>query len=182
MKTMLRERWANLAGREQLFVVGGSLVAVTGLLFVLLVDPMLERLDVLDRQIARQRRAMGELALVGAQYGAARARLAQIEQRIEAGKGTLSLLPYLEEAAASAHVRDRIVSMQSHPLPSAQGYKETAVELRLDGVLYSQLLALLVTLEDSPYLLHVTRLQIKPRFEAAHLLEATLLVSTYEKE
>ncbi len=182
MKTMLYERWANLAGRERLLVAGGGLVAVASLLFALLVDPILERLDLLDRQIARQQRAMSELALVGAQYGDARTRLAQIEQRLKAGQGTFSLLPYLEEAAASAHVRDRIASMQLHPLPPAQGYKETAVELRLEGVLFQQLLALLVTLEDSPYLLHVTRLQIKPRFEAAHLLEATLLVSSYEKE
>jgi hypothetical protein len=152
------------------------------LLFVLAVDPMLDRREILDRQIARKQRAVGELVQLGAECAAARARLTQIEQRIEDGKGKFSLLPYLEEAAAGAQVRDRIVSMQPQPTQPAQGYKETAVELRLDGVQFPPLLALLVSLESSPYLVQVKRLQVKPRFDAVHLLEATLLVSTYEKE
>ena len=41
---------------------------------------------------------------------------------------------------------------------------------------------LLVKLEDSPYLLQVMRLYVKPRFDAPHLSDITLLVSTYDKE
>lgn len=179
---MLQERWAGLATRERIILSGGAVIAAVSLLFVLVVDPMLERRDILDRQIARKQRAVGELAQLGVEYATARARLAQIEKRIEDGKGKFSLLPYLEEAAAAAQVRDRIVSMQPHPTQPAQGYKETAVELRLEAVQFPPLLSLLVTLENSPYLVQVKRLQIKPRFDAVHLLEATLLVSTYEKE
>ena len=72
--------------------------------------------------------------------------------------------------------------MRPQTNPPVQGYKETAVEVRLEGVLLPELLALLVRLDDSPYLLRVKRVQIKPRFDAPHLLEATLLVSTHEKE
>lgn len=179
---MLQERWAGLATRERLIVAGGALIAAVSLFFVFVVDPMLERREILDRQIVRQQRAIGELATLGSEYAAARARLGQIEKRMEEGRGKFSLLPYLEETASAAEVRDRIVSMQPHPVQPVQGYRETSVELRLDSVPLPRLLSLLVALENSPYLVQVKRLQIKPRFDEAHLLEATLLVSTYEKE
>lgn len=182
MTMKLQERWANLAGRARVIVAGGGLVAAASLLFALVVDPMLERRDLLDRQIARNHRAIGELAVAGPEYAAARARLAQIETRIAGGKGKFSLLPYMEEATGAAQVRDRIVSMEPQQAPSAQGYKETAVELRLEGLRFQELLGLLVKLETSPYRLQVQRLQVKPRFDAAHLLEVTLLVATHEKE
>jgi general secretion pathway protein M len=72
--------------------------------------------------------------------------------------------------------------MQPQPTQPAQGYRETAVELRLEAVSLPRLMALLVALEGSPYLVQIKRLQIKPRFDAPEQLEATLLVSTYEKE
>lgn len=182
MKALLQDRWAALAARERVIVAGGGLLAALALAFVFVVDPLLERREVLDRQIARLQRALGELAGVGADYATARAKLGRIEKRLDEGRGKFSLLPYLEEAAAGAEVRDRIVSMQPQPTQPAQGYRETAVELRLEAVSLPRLMALLVALESSPYLIQVKRLQIKPRFDAPEQLEATLLVSTYEKE
>jgi len=181
MNAMLRERWAGLAARERLVVAGGTVVAAVSLIFVFIVDPMLERRELLDRQILRKQRAVLELTALGSDYAAARSRLARINQRIEEGGGEFSLLPFLEDAAAAAEVRDRIVSMQPQPTQPAQGYQETAVELRLDAVSLPRLLSLLVALETSPHLVQVKRLQLKPRFDASHLLDATLLVSTYAK-
>ncbi len=177
----LTQRWRTLVPRERLMLVGGSLVAVLSLMFVLVVDPLLERQETLDRQIGRKHRALRELAALGADYGAVRGHLARAERQIAEGRGTFSLLPYLEDATTALQMRDRIVGMQPTQSPPAQGYQEMAVELRLEGVQWPQLLGLLVKLEDSPYLLQVKRVQIRPRFDAPHLLEATLLVSTYEK-
>ena len=42
----------------------------------------------------------------------------------------------MEEAATTAHVRERITSMQPQVQSLAQGYEETAVDLRLDGIQY----------------------------------------------
>jgi general secretion pathway protein M len=178
----IRRRWAGLSGRERMVVAAGGLVVAVSLLFVLVVGPLLEQGEVLDRQIARKQRALRDLAAIGAEYAVARAHVARLEERMAAGQGKFSLLPYLEEAASAAQVRDRIVAMQPQIALPAQGYKETSVELRLEGVALPQLLNLLVRLEDAPYLLQVKRFQVKPRFDAPHLVEATLLVSAYEKE
>lgn len=181
MKQRLQQRWNGLSPRERLLVLGCGLVVAAGLLFVLAVDPLLERLDMLDRQIAGKERAIRELSILSADYEVARARQARLDERLAAGKGTFSLLSYLEESAAGAQVRDQIAAMQPQSEPTGQGYKETAVELRLEGVRVSQLLALLVKLEDSPHLLQIKRLHVKTRFDASHLSDVTLLVATYDK-
>lgn len=182
MMHALQQRWNGLAGRERLVLAAGGVIGAVSLLFVLLVDPWLERMDQLDRQIARKQQQIRELGALGEQFAALRTRLGGVEAKMAAGEGQFSLLPFLEEAAAQTRVRERIAAMRPQASPPAQGYRETAVEMRLEGLLLPDVLALLAALEDSPYLLQVKRVQLKPRFDAPHLLDATLLVSTHEKE
>src|SRR5574341_388981 len=169
-----RQRWQALARRERLILVGGVIAGALSLLFVLVVDPWMERLERLDRQITRTQHQIRELGVQGAQFDSLRRRLVALDEKLASGRGQFSLLPFLEEAAAGARVRDRIAAMRPQSNPPVQGYRETAVEVRLEGVLLQEILDLLVKLEDSPYLLQVKRVQMKPRFDSPHLLEATL--------
>jgi len=177
----LTQRWNALSARERVVFLSGAILGVLSLGYVLIVDPSLERRDRMNRQIFRAERQQAELRVLGAQAATLRARLAGVEAKLEAAKGRFALLPFLEEAANAALVRDRVTAMQPQPTTPAQGYKETAVEVKLEGVQLRELLALLMKLEDSPYLLQVKRVQFRPRFDSPHLLEATVLVSTHEK-
>lgn len=182
MRHIAQQRWSSLSSRERIVVMGLGIVMVGALLFILVVDPLLERRDLLDRQLAAKQRALSQLALVGDEYTMARAQLAEFEQRITAGKGTFSLLSYLEEAASAAKVRERITAMQPQASMSSQGYREVTAELRLEGVPFPSLLLLLAKLEDSPHLLQERRLHVKPRLDAPARFDASLTVSTYDKE
>jgi general secretion pathway protein M len=104
-----------------------------------------------------------------------------LEQRLPAGEGQFSLLAFMEEAAASVQIRDRIVGMQPQQGTAQQGYQETAVDLRLDGIQLPQLLALLVALEQAPYDVQVHHLQIKPKYDNPVNLDATLRIVSYAK-
>lgn len=178
----LRQRWEAMARRERVLLAIGGAVGAVSLLFVLVVDPWMARLERLDRQIARAQREMRDLGEMSVQFDLLRGRLAALETKLATGQGRFSLLPFLEEAAAGARVRDRVAAMRPQSKPPVQGYRETVVEVRLEGVLLQEVLDFLVALEDSPYLLQVKRVQMKPRFDSPHLLESTLLVSTHEKE
>src|SRR5579885_1410151 len=112
MMQKLLQRWAGLAQRERIILaVGGVILGLSGV-FVLLVDPQLEQLERLDRQISRTRQQQREVAALGAQFTALNSRLASVEAKLMAGQGQFALLPYLEEASASAHVRERIAAMR----------------------------------------------------------------------
>lgn len=181
MMATLQERWRHLAARERMILALGAAVVIASLLFLLIVDPLMARIDKVERQTARKSKERVELAALAADYTAKQARVARLQQRLPNGDGQFSLLAYMEEAAASVQIRDRIVGMQPQQGTTQHGYQETAVDLRLDGVQLPQLLALLVALEQAPYDVQVHHLQIKPKYDNPVNLDATLRIVSYAK-
>ncbi|ALA58531.1 type II secretion system protein GspM [Nitrospira moscoviensis] len=181
MTHALRERWRHLSSRERGILLVGGLVVGLSLLFLLLVDPLLATFDRLERQATRKQKDMVELAALGQEYAKKRARLEKVESRMPPQDSQFSLLTFMEEAATSARVRERITGMQPQAQTLAQGYQENAVDLRLEGVALPDLLALLVAINQAPYDLHVRHLQIRPKYDNPANLDATLRVLSYAK-
>lgn len=177
----LHERWQQLAPRERTMVLIGGVVVGLSLLFVLVVDPLLSTLDRLERQTARKQKDLTELTLLSREYAAKRDQLAKAENRLPQPDGQFSLLSFMEEATTAAQVRNRITAMQPQVQSLPQGYQETAVDLRLEGVQLPELLALLVAINHAPYSLHVRHLKIHPKFDNPVNLDATVRVLSYAK-
>ena len=181
MRHVLAERWQALASRERMMLAGGGVVLFLCLVFILIVDPLLDRLDRAERQTIRKQKDLQELAQAGAEYAALNARLAILEQRLPPSDGQFSILTFLEDAASAAQVRDRIAAMQPQTPTITLGYQATAVDVRLDGVQWPQLLNVLSNLEQAPYDTQVPHVQIKPKFDNPASLEANLRIVTYAK-
>jgi general secretion pathway protein M len=181
MMQTLRERWQQMTQRERTIVLMGGAVVGLSLVFVLVVDPLSARLDRLERQAVRKQKDIHELALVAQDYTTKRDRLVQVESRMPAPDSQFSLLTFMEEVATAARVRERITAMQPQVQALAQGYQETAVDLRLEGVQLPELLALLVAIDQAPYDLQVRHLQIRPKFDNPANLDATVRVVSYAK-
>lgn len=176
-----RERWHHMSRRERVIMLTGGIVLGLSLLFVLIVDPLLDKLDRLERQAVRKQKDLAELTVLGQTYLAKRDRLTKVESRMPGADSHFSLLTFMEEAATTAHVRERIAGMQPQVQSLAQGYEETAVDLRLEGVQLPELLALLVAIDQAPYDLHVRHLQIRPKFDNPVNVDATIRVLSYAK-
>lgn len=181
MMHTLRERWHQLSSRERTTLLVGGVVVGLSLVFVLVVDPLLAKLDRLDRQAIRKQKDIRELALLSQEYATKRAHLEKAESRMPPADSQFSLLTFMEEAAQTARVRERITGMQPQVQSLAQGYRETAVDLRLEGVQLPELLALLVAIDQAPYDLQVRHLQIRPKFDNPINLDATVRVLSYAK-
>ena len=178
---MLKERWQHFSQRERLLVSAGGAIVAAALVFLLIIDPLMATIDKLDRQARRKAKDSQELALVAQEYVIKQARIAKLEQRMPSPPAQFSLLAFMEEATTTAQIRDRIVGMQPQAPVVVQGYQETAVDLRLDGVSLPQLLALLVAIEQAPYDVQVHHLQMKPKYDNPVNLDATLRIVTYAK-
>ena len=181
MKQMLKERWQQFSPRERIIVAAGGALAAAALVFLLIVDPLMATIDKLDRQARRKAKDSQELALVAQDYLLKQARMAKLEARMPSSPAQFSLLAFMEEATTTAQIRDRVVGMQPQAPIVVQGYQETAVDLRLDGVTLPQLLALLATIEQAPYEVQVRHLQMKPKYDNPINLDATLKIVTYAK-
>ena len=181
MMQMLKERWQHFSPRERIIVAAGGAMAAAVLVFLLIIDPVMATIDKLDRQAKRKAKDSQELALVAQEYVVKQARIAKLEERMPSPPAQFSLLAFLEEATTTAQIRDRIAGMQPQAPLVVQGYQETAVDLRLDGVSLPQLLALLVAIERAPYDVQVHHLQLKPKYDNPINLDATLRIVTYAK-
>jgi general secretion pathway protein M len=181
MMQMLKERWQHFSQRERLIVSAGGAMVAAALVFLLIIDPLMATIDKLDRQARRKAKDSQELALVAQEYVIKQARIAKLEQRMPSPPAQFSLLAFMEEATTATQIRDRIVGMQPQAPIVIQGYQETAVDLRLDGVSLPQLLALLVAIEQAPYDVRVHHLQMKPKYDNPVNLDATLKIVTYAK-
>ena len=181
MMQVLKERWQHFSQRERLIVAAGGAVVAATLSFLLIIDPLMATIDKLDRQARRKAKDSQELALVAQEYVTKQARIAKLEQRMPIPPAQFSLLAFMEEATTTAQIRDRITGMQPQAPIVVQGYQETAVDLRLDGVSLPQILALLVAIEQAPYDVQVHHLQLKPKYDNPVNLDATLRIVTYAK-
>src|SRR5574340_126583 len=178
MREIILQRWNTLAGYERIIVIGVVVLAITSLSFVFIIDPLVMRIEKADRQIAGKLGELPELTTLATAYEAARIQQASLEQRMAEGKFQPSLLSLLEDAASQAGVRNQIAAM-SPLVPSVnQGYKESGVEIRLSGVLLSQILRILVQIESAPHLLQVKRVQLRSKPDVTYLVDAVLLVVT----
>jgi len=181
MMQTLKERWKQFSPRERLMVSAGGAMVGAALVFLLVIDPLMATIDKLDRQARRKAKDSQELALVAQEYVVKQARIAKLEQRMPSPPAQFSLLAFMEEATTTAQIRDRIVGMQPQAPVVVQGYQETSVDLRLDGVQLPQILALLVAIEQAPYDVQVHHLQMKPKYDNPANLDATLRIVTYAK-
>lgn len=177
----LTDRWQHCSPRERVMLFTGGAVLAASLVFLVIVDPLLSKLEKLDRQLNRKQKDIQELAVVAQAYTGKRAALTKLEQRMPPAEAQFSLLAFMEGATTTAQIRDRIVGMQPQNPTVVQGYQESAVDLRLDGVQLPQLLALLVAIEQAPYEVQVRHLQLKPKFDNPTNLDATLRIVTYAK-
>lgn len=181
MMQTLKERWQHFSQRERIIVAAGGAVVAATLVFLLIIDPLMATIDKLDRQARRKVKDSQELALVAQEYVVKQARIAKLDQRMPIPPAQFSLLAFMEEATTTAQIRDRITGMQPQAPIVVQGYQETAVDLRLDGVSLPQILALLVAIEQAPYDVQVHHLQLKPKYDNPVNLDATLRIVTYAK-
>ena len=181
MMQMLKERWQHFSQRERIVVAAGGVLVAAALAFLLIIDPLMATIDKLDRQAKRKAKDSQELAHVAQEYVVKQTRIAKLEQRMPNPPAQFSLLAFMEEATTTAQIRDHIVGLQPQAPIIVQGYQETAVDLRLDGVSLPQILALLVAIEQAPYDVQVHHLQMKPKFDNPVNLDATLKIVTYAK-
>ena len=181
MMQMLKERWQHFSQRERMIIAAGGAVIGAALIFLLIIDPLLTTIDKLDRQARRKAKDSQELALAAQEYVVKQARIAKLERRMPNPPAQFSLLAFMEEATTTAQIRDRIVGMQPQAPIIVQGYQETAVDLRLDGVQLPQILELLIAIEQAPYDVQVHHLQMKPKYDNPVNLDATLRIVTYAK-
>lgn len=175
------ERLRALSPRERGMVVAGGLFLVSTFIYVIALEPMLDRMQRLDRLIAGKQSAIQELAAIRAEYGGVHARATRIDQVIDEVSGTFSLLAFLEEVAEEVHIKSQIVAMRPQSAVPSTEYRENSVEVKIEKVAIAAVVELLKTMHEASAVLRFKRFHFRPRFDDPAYLDVAFLVSTYER-
>ncbi len=170
----------RLSGREKWMLGGGGLLAIFLVVYFIWVDPMLMRMEKLEKLIPRKQQALQELLLLKEEYLEISQKIKGIEKGLPA-ESAFSSLSFLEENAASNRIRDKIAFIRPLSPQLKKPYREIPVEVKIEDVSLYQIIPFLSAIERAPQGLRIKRLAIKTRFSDPDKMDVTFLVLSYEK-
>ena len=178
--TLLRELWGRLSVREQRMVSWSSVVVACLVIYGVVIDPMMERLVVLDRLIPQKRDELRQLIRLQAEYGQVKQRVNRIDRQLRSTTAEFSLLAFLEATAHQQVGKSHLAGIRPQPSLPFEGYEEVTVEVKLEQVSLAQIVAFLSELDRAPHRLRTKRLEIKSRFKEEEQLDASIVVAVYQ--
>jgi general secretion pathway protein M len=171
--------WQTLQPRERLFIGGAGATLVLFLIFKLAIDPLFKHSSELDRQIITARRQLVELRAMQQEYQRLKSVVDSINDQLKRQQN-FEIVSRLEELARQTGIPpNKILSMRQAPSPPSEMYNEASIEVKMDGVTLEQLVRYLYQIENSPQLLKIKRLDIKPHLDNRQLLNTTFRVSAF---
>ena len=170
--------WQNTQPRERLFLGGAGAVLLLFLIFKFAIDPLVKHSADLDRQIVAARRQLVELRTMQQEYQRQKTVVDTINSQLKKQQN-FAIFSRLEEFAGQTGIRNKILYMKPTVSTPSEVYNEESVEIKMEGVTLEQLVRYLHYIENSPQLLKIKRLEIKPRFDNRQILTATFRVSAF---
>ena len=170
--------WRNIQPRERLFIGGAAAALILFLIFKFTIDPLFKHSADLDRQIVTARRQLTELRTMQQEYQRQKTVVDSINSQLKKQQN-FAIFSRLEEFAGQTGIRNKILYMKPTVSTPSEVYNEESVEVKMEGVTLEQLVRYLHQIENSPQLLKIKRLEIKPRFDNRQILTATFRVSAF---
>lgn len=170
----------KLAKREKYFV---SIAACAIALFFIaqyLVMPFFAKRERLQKGIKVKEAALAEMVKLSAEYKSLQKGSQSLEQLIAGREKGFTLFTFLEKAAGEVGVKERIKYMKPSTSKGTGPYKESMVEMKLEGITLEQLAGYLHRVELPQKAIIIKRISVKQGVREAGSLEAVLQALTYE--
>jgi general secretion pathway protein M len=169
----------KLGGREKMMVIAGGVVVALMLFYRFGLSPALERLRTLDRLVAVKEREVHEMKVLSETYLAQKRMMEDVNRTLSQRDQDFAIFSFLEDLANKIGIKTNIMYMKPALAAPGELFRESSVEMRLEGIALQQLTRYLYDIERAPQLLRVRRLHIKPRPANPDLLDVTFQVSTF---
>jgi general secretion pathway protein M len=169
----------NLGKREKLMVAGGGVAIILVLSYQFGVSPALERLRLLDRLVTQKEREVHEMKTLRDTYVMQKSLMEEVNRSLNQRGQEFAIFSFLEDLANKSGVKNNIMYMKPALSTVGELYRESSVEMRLEGIGLQQLTRYLYDIERAPQLLRVRRMHVKPRAANPDLLDVTFQVSTF---
>jgi general secretion pathway protein M len=169
----------KLGRREQLMIVAAGVLIALLLFYRLGLSPALDRLHGLDQLVAAKERDLHKIRTLQESYLTQKRLMEDVSKSLAQRGADFAIFSFLEDLAKKTGIKDNIKSMTPAQTTPGELFRESSVEMRLEGITLQHLTRYLYDIEQAPQLLRVRRIHIKPRPANPDLLDVTFQVSTF---
>lgn len=169
----------KFARREKIFVYSAAILICLFLIIELLILPVLDKKDRMEREIIAKEDGIGELAEMSKKYQQLDRLSGSIEKVISNRNRGFTLFSFLEAAAGQANVKNNLTGMKPSESEGLNGYREQMVEIKLEAVTLEQLTEYLYLIEKPDQLVFIKRISITDNKREKGYLDSILQVLTF---
>ena len=171
----------NLNKREKISVAAAAAVVVVFVLLQFMVFPLLDKNSQLSQALISKQQELREIRLLQAEYRQTAQKAEQAQRFIKQRKRGFTLFSFLETLAGRTNVKNNIAYMRPTSTAGKDSpYRLSRVEMKLNDITISQLMAYLHGIETSRNMIFVKRLSVSKAEKKADLLTTVLQVETLE--
>ena len=171
----------KLNTREKIGVSAAGAVVLVFVFLQFLVFPLFDKNEQLTRMIATREQQLEQIQQLQSEYRRTSAKSQQAQQWLKSRRRGFTLFSFLETLAGQTGVKSNIAYMK--PTTTTQrdsAYRLSMVEMKLQEITMSQLLAYLHGIETSRDMIVIKRLSISKSEQKADLINTIFQVETLE--
>lgn len=169
----------KIAKREKYFVSIGACILIIFFLLQFIVLPFFEKKERLKIDIQNKEKDLKELSLLSAEYQSLKQNSQNLEKILAKREKNFNLFSFLEKSAGEAKVKDHIKYMKPSTVKDSGLFKESMVEMKLEGVTINQLLDYLFRIEEPEEIIFIKRITINDNNKEKGYLDSILQVMTF---
>jgi general secretion pathway protein M len=169
----------KLAKRERYLVTIGACAVALFVLLQFLIFPFFEKRERFQKGVRAKEEALIEIVKLSSEYQTYKRGSQGIQEIIEKREKGFTLFSFLERAAGQAKVKAHIKYMKPSDSQGTGPYKESMVEMKLEGITLNQLVGYLYHIESPENAISIKRISIKENKRESGYLDAILQVLTF---
>jgi len=171
----------KLNKREKIGVAAAAAAIVIFLVLQVLVFPLFEKNAQLSRTLATRQQEREQIQLLQAEYLKTAEKAQQAQRHLKKRKQGFTLFSFLETLAGQTGVKSHIAYMRPTTTSQKESpYRLSKVEMKLQDITMSQLIAYLHGIETSMDMISIKRLSISKGELKADLINTVFQVETVE--
>ncbi|MBE0583870.1 MAG: type II secretion system protein M [Desulfofustis sp.] len=176
----LRSGFHNLDKREKWFLMIGIVFVAGFILIQGIIVPYLSARSALESSLARKKQEALDMAILQQDFRELKVRQGGITRQIAQRSTGFSLFSYLETKATEAGIKERVASMKPSTKEFDDGFRESAVEMKIEQVTLERLVDFMTRTESVENVVVTKRIAIQQNSQQADLLDVIVTIATFE--
>ena len=172
---------SRLNSRERAILIFGAIGAIVIIAYGAVIGPLTDRYTTLLRMTTQKEEQYRNMLRLKEEYTVLKKEYTELEKGASRTKEGFTPLTFMENVSTQARIRDKVVSMKPRVIPIGENFRESSIEVKIERVVLEQLTTYLYLIESSVYPLKIRTMHLKSRYDDPGLMDASVIVSFYEK-